>query len=264
MAAAGDPAGRTGEHGAGGEAHGLGDRRDAAVGLHDQDRARVARLRAAARQAREVARQRRADVGVDDGGTHPLVLLDLRQHLRRERHVGARQRGARPPRPRALVPRVAIGVEVADRDRLDALAPRASSMRRVERRRSSGVCTRPSARTRSRTPSRSCARHQRLGRRHAQVVAIVLEALAHLEHVAMALGREQPDPGTLALEQRIGRDRRAVDDPLGLARAGAASRGRASRPGAPAPLSRPATDRRVEAALAMVTRAVARRPRPGR
>ena len=32
----------------------------------------------------------------------------------------------------------------------------------------------------------------------------------------MALGRQQPDARPLALEQRIGRDRGAVDDALGL------------------------------------------------
>ena len=97
------------------------------------------------------------------------------------------------------------------------------------------------------------ARHQRLGRRLAQVVAVVLQALAHLEHVAMALGREQADPRPLALEQRVGRDRRAVDDPLGPAEHGATLE--AERRGQPLQ-PRHHADRGiggVEAALAIVT-----------
>jgi hypothetical protein len=58
--------------------------------------------------------------------------------------------------------------------------------------------------------------NERLRRRQAQIVAIVLQPFAHLDHVAMTLGGQQPDLGTLALDQRIGGDRRAVDDALGL------------------------------------------------
>jgi hypothetical protein len=36
---------------------------------------------------REVTRQRGTDVGVDDRRPHALVLLDLWQDLRRQRHV---------------------------------------------------------------------------------------------------------------------------------------------------------------------------------
>jgi hypothetical protein len=54
-----------------------------------------------------------------------------------------------------------------------------------------------------------------LGRRQAQIVAVVLQSLAHLDHIAMAFGGQQPDPGAVVLEERVGRDRGAVDDPLG-------------------------------------------------
>ena len=154
-----------------------------------------------------------------------------------------------------LVPAVAPGVQVADRDRP---RPRRAPARRSPRRasaRSSGVSMRPSARMRSRTPRRRCARHQRLGRRLAQVVAVVLQPLAHLQHVAMALGGQQADPRALALEQRVGRDRRAVDDALGLGRAARAARCRARPPGAPARPSRPIDGSAgVDGALASVTR----------
>ena len=66
-------------------------RGDAAVGLHDQHLARVAGLAESLVEVAQVARERRADVGVDHGGAEALVLLDLRQHLGRERDVGAGQ-----------------------------------------------------------------------------------------------------------------------------------------------------------------------------
>ena len=46
-------------------------------------------------------------------------------------------------------------------------------------------------------------------------VTLGLEPLAHLEHVAVALGREEADPGALALDEGVGRDGHAVHDRLG-------------------------------------------------
>ena len=108
------------------------------------------------------------------------------------------------------------------------------------------------------------ARHQLHRRRQAQVVAIVLQPLAHLEDVAMALGGEQADLGALALEQRVGGDRRAVDDALRLGQHGVAR----SSASASASRSRPSMtpsdwSSGVDAALASVTRP-ARRPRRDR
>ena len=112
--------------------------------------------------------------------------------------------------------RVAIGVEIADGDRVDARASEPRD-RRLERAPvESGVATLPSKRMRSRHAEAARARHERDGRRHAEVVAVVLEPLAHLDDVAVALGGEHADRRALALEQGVGRDRRAVDDELGV------------------------------------------------
>jgi hypothetical protein len=54
------------------------------------------------------------------------------------------------------------------------------------------------------------------GRRHAEVVAVVFQTLAHFEDVTMSLGRQQPHLGPLTLQQGIGGDRRAVDDAFGF------------------------------------------------
>ena len=59
------------------------------------------------------------------------------------------------------------------------------------------------------------ARHEGVGRRLAQRVAVVLEPFAHLQDVAVPLGGQQGELRSLALEQCIGRDRGAVDDALG-------------------------------------------------
>ena len=152
---------------------------------------------------------------------------------------------------------VAPGVQVADRDGLDLgtgkLRDRGRQGLGIERRLDAAVGAHALAHAEP-----PIARHQRLGRRLAQVVAVVLEPLAHLEDVAVALGRQQPDARALALEQRVGRDRRAVHDALGLARAAR----RSSTPSASARRSRPSMtpsdwSAGVEGALASVTRPAA-------
>ena len=69
---------------------------------------------------------------------------------------------------------------------------------------------------RSRDAEAQRARHELLRRRHAQIVAIVLQALAHLDDVAMAFGGQQSDLGALVLEQGVGGHGGAMHDALGL------------------------------------------------
>ena len=183
--------------------------------LDDQGRPAVAGLREPSFEPRQIARQGRSDIGVDDGRRDPLVLLDLRQHLRGQRDVDAGQFSFDRRLGRELVPRVAVGVQVADRDRLDLFpfqhVDGAIERHRIERRLDPAVGAQPLAHAEP-----QLARNQLFGRRQAQIVAVVLQPLAHLDHVAMAFGRQQPDPRPLVFEQRIGRDRRPMNDPLGL------------------------------------------------
>ena len=106
-------------------------------------------------------------------------------------------------------------MQVTDRDRLDLFPFQriegAVERGRVERCRDAAVGAQPLADAKA-----QFARNHLLGRRHAQIVAVVLQPFAHLNHVAMAFGRQQPDPRPLVFEQRVGRDRRPVNDPLGL------------------------------------------------
>jgi len=53
---------------------------------------------------------------------------------------------------------------------------------------------------------------QRLGLGPAEVVELGHAQGADLQHVAEALGGDQPDPRALVLEDRVGSDRRAVAD----------------------------------------------------
>ena len=131
-------------------------------------------------------------------------------------HEHAGQGGAHRVRRGLLVRRIAVAVQEADRHRLDGFGPQPRDGV-LERGRIERHATALPRRRRSRTPSRRCARHQRHRRRHAQVIAILLQAFAHLEDVAMAFGGEHAHLRALALEQRIGRDRGAVDDALGIA-----------------------------------------------
>ena len=199
------------EHGSGGQPHGVGDSRHAAVRLHDEDVARVAGLAEPVLEPAEVDPEGGPDIGIDHGGAEALVLLDLGEDLGRERDVDARHEPLEGAPRRLLVAGVAIGMEVAHRDRgaAGALEPLDARSQRawVERRGDLAVEADPLLHA---EPAR--ARHERNGRRHAQVVAVLLEPFAHLDHVAMSLGGQHADGGALALEEGIGRDGRAVDD----------------------------------------------------
>jgi hypothetical protein len=73
-----------------GEANRVGDGGHAAVRLHDEHAAAIAGFRQARLEPAQVPGEHRAHVGVHHGGAEALVLLDLRQHLGRERHVRVR------------------------------------------------------------------------------------------------------------------------------------------------------------------------------
>ena len=181
MTAAGDAARGSRQHRAGGEPRRLLDRHHAAMGLHDQDGARIPGLLQPLAEPLKIARQPRAHIGVHHRGGEALKFLDLGQHLRRQRHIGIRQCAAYRLGCDLLVTRIAPGVEKTDRDRLDVRGTKAAIAwsRDVS---SSGTSTRPSWRMRSMTGRRKASRHQLRRRRHTQVVAFDrLEALAHLD-----------------------------------------------------------------------------------
>ena len=96
------------------------ERRGAAVGLHRVGGAREAARLGARLELGEVAVQHRLHVGVEDRRAGALVLAHLARDL-----AGVRDRHVRQPLGQAglrgaLVVRVGVGVQEADRDRLDA------------------------------------------------------------------------------------------------------------------------------------------------
>jgi hypothetical protein len=185
------------------------------VRLHDQDLSLVPGLLEPSGETRQISSEGRTDVGVHDRGAEALVLLDLRQHLGRERHVGGGKKPLEGPARGLLVTGIAIGVEIADRDRVDARLrerpDRCREGRPGERCVDATIEPDPLLHAQS-----SCSRHEWDRRRHAQVVAVVLEPLAHLDDVAVALGGEHADGRALSLEQGVGRDGGAVHDHLRL------------------------------------------------
>ncbi len=87
----GHAARRPRQHGGDGALGGGGEGRHAAVRLHDVGLpGGDAGGGEAPLQPRDVARQDRLQVGVDDGRAQPVVLADLRQHLAGERHAAGR------------------------------------------------------------------------------------------------------------------------------------------------------------------------------
>ena len=131
----------------------------------------------------------------------------------------AGQRAAQELARALLVRGMGIGVQEADGDRFDAARLRASRRLRATAR----LVERRAARRRR--PSSRSAHVKRSGRGtsgggRSMYDVVLLEALlvAHLEHVAKALGGEQRGARALALDQRVGGERRAVDEDADVAR----------------------------------------------
>ena len=77
----GHTAGRSREHTAGREPDRIGDGRESAVRLHDEQRPGIPRFGQALGETLEIALEHGSDVRVDDGRADPLELLDLREHV---------------------------------------------------------------------------------------------------------------------------------------------------------------------------------------
>jgi hypothetical protein len=141
--------------------------------------------------------------------------FDLRQHIIGTGNADVRQFTPQPLDRGDFMDGIEIGMQEANRDRSDAGSPDSrdgfAERSIVERRGDLAVGLQPFKHTKP-----ALARHQRLRRRNTQIVTIALEAFTHFDHVAMALRRQQRNFGAFLLEQRIGRDRRAVDDAVGI------------------------------------------------
>ena len=183
----------------------------AAVGLHHaQPRAGEPRSSFA-----EMRRHPRRDVRVDHRGREAARTRDTR------RGFDARPRAAGPAararaRARFSLFGIGVGMEQADGERVGAAAQRQRGARARVRRAVSGkrdLAVEVECARRRRSASR--ARTSGSGRDGRQRVQLVAVLPADLDQILEAGVGEQRDARALALEQRVGRDGRAVSDQIG-------------------------------------------------
>ena len=186
------------------------DSHGAAVRLHHQQRRGDLEPAQHRLQAAEIVGHHRQDIGVDHGGAGALVLLDLGQHLGGEADRDRRVAGTDQLPDAALVGAVGIGVEQADGDRLDA-----GRQQRVDGAAGRRLVQRPLDPAPVVDPLRHLDAMRPVDQRRRLLPVEVVEhrhaQAPDLQHVAEALSGDQPGPGALLLNDRVGRDRGAVD-----------------------------------------------------
>ena len=187
------------------------DRRDATRRHHQQQGGRDSVLLQVGFELAEIACHARQHIGVGDGGRGALVFADLGTDLARQRDGDARQFLGQDRADTALMGLVGEAVQEADRDRLDLLRLQfggdAAHGCLVERQQHGAVGCHA-----LRHAEAQVARYQRLRPLHVDVVLLEAVLPRHLDGIAEALRRDQRRARTLALDQRIGGQRRAVDD----------------------------------------------------
>ncbi len=214
---------RSGQHGRDRRPRHLGRRGDPAVRLHDQERhPRAGPLGDPAAQALDVAGDDRLHEGVDQRGDRALVLAVLAQHVRADRHRALRVLGREQVPHPLLVRGVGVGVQQADADRGDAVVAEPAGLGHDRL-----LVQRPQDRAGRVEPlghlPDQVEGHDAVGLHPEVRVAVAVgHALAtDLQQVPEAGRRQEPQPGDLALEQRVGGDGRAVQHGPHLAPAGA-------------------------------------------
>jgi hypothetical protein len=162
-------------------------------------------------EIREIAVHQRLHIGIGAGRHRTRILAQLRHHVGGERDEQVGKFLGDQRAHRLLVRRIGIGMQEADRDRLDPVidqpAHRGAHLVRVEPRDHAAVAVHPLADLEPVAP-----RHQRIGKAEEQVVDVVTLLGAHFEAVAEALRGQQPEPGATPLDDRVGDQRRAVHD----------------------------------------------------
>ena len=160
------------------------------------------------------------DVGVDDRRAPPLELAVLGQHFVTTRDTSQPAR-AQPRGDALLVRGIDVGVQQAHGDDVGAARLRARRPAVDARLASSGVEHRgPSASSRSATPNVSAGRRSAAAAARRCCRARAASA-GRSQDVLEAARRDQRDARALALEHRVGRDRRSVHD-VGRRRRGSA------------------------------------------
>ena len=212
---AGGAAGRAGEHRERRVRGGVRGARQPAAGLHHGGLGQPGLARALDEPA-QVGAQQGGEGGVDLGRRRALELAEGADHLVRERDVHVAQALGQRVAERPLV-LAGAGRRAAGRRR----RPRARRGDRVDRGAQRVVAERLQ-RAVGAHPLRGAdpplGRHERRRVRRAQAVEVGARLAAELDDVLEALGGDEHRPGALALEQRVGGDRRAVRERLDLLR----------------------------------------------
>ena len=181
----------------------------AAVGLHDVERSAIAALAQPRGQSVEVALGHRLHVGREHGRVAAFVLAPLAGDLVRGDHAHLRPQPAHLGQHGLLVRGVGVGVQEADRHRLDACGAEviqdAGQGGKIQWLELVAAIVHAAGQL-----AAQMARHE--GRRlHViEVEEIGPVAARDLEHVAKATGGDEPGMCTLALGQRIDDHRGAV------------------------------------------------------
>ena len=191
---------------------GLADLGDAAVGLHDEDRAGDAGVAPALGEAVEVPARLRLEIGVRGGGREALELAELGDDLVRQGDLGVRVVLGDELTGAQLVARVQEREEEADADRLDAcrleLEDRLDAALLVERR---GDLARRDHALGHRLAVLALDERPALERDVLHQREVVRPLMApDVDDVPEALGREHPRAPAVVLEQGVRRDRRPV------------------------------------------------------
>ncbi len=142
----------------------------AAVRLHDPERRRDPALPEPPLEPLDVAADQRLHVGVERGRHRALVLAEDGEDLAGQRHRRAGVLRAQELARAALVGRVRVGVEEADRDRVDARGPERRAAARTAPS-SSGASSWPSTDIRSGISKISSGGTGRAGFTHANMLA---------------------------------------------------------------------------------------------
>ena len=199
------------------------ERVDAAVGLHHVQLAGEAVARHAVAEPLQVALGDRLHVARQHRRVRALVLAPLARDLVRGDRADLGPQPADLGEHRLLVGRIGVGVEQADRDRLDALGAEV-----VEDRRQPVQVQRRALGARRREPAADLAaqeaRHERRRLLVEQVEEVRPVPARDLEAVAEPGRRDQAGRDALALGQSVDHDRRAVGEDVEPARAHARPR----------------------------------------
>ena len=192
------------------------DRDDPAARMHQEHRA-IHPLGPQPRlQPSEIALHQRLDIGIGNCRVEALVFPHLRADLARKRNHRPRQPLGQNLAHHLLMGVVLVGMQQPHRDRGEAgqLQPLRQRLDLGPLQRDQHIALRihPLAQRIA-----ELARQQRLGQGQVQVVLLEPALGAHLDDVAKALGGDQRCLRPAPLDQRIGRQRRAMDDLLHVA-----------------------------------------------